>query len=180
MSLDGFVARPNGDGDWIWIGKRDPAILDFVNELADTCDTLLLGRKMSREFLDHWENALDNEPASEEHSLAKRMVDIRKIVFSHTQKEIKGRNVQVENGDLTTAVKKLKSQPGKDIIVYGGANFVSSLISQDLIDEYYIIRRPIAIGSGLPIFKEQKLLDLEKSITFSNGAILNKFVPAVA
>jgi riboflavin biosynthesis pyrimidine reductase len=62
-------------------------------------------------------------------------------------------------------------------MVYGGATFVSSLISQNLIDEYYIFRRPIAIGSGLSIFKEQRLLELESSITYKNGTLLNKYLP---
>lgn len=177
MSLDGFVARPNGDGDWIWIGKRDDSLYDRVIQLADTCDTILMGRKMSGEFITHWENVLDNKPGDLEHPLAQRMVNLRKIVFSRSVKNIKGRNVEVENGDMVAAVTKLKKQPGKDIIVYGGASFVSALISNNLIDEYYIYRKPVAIGAGLPIFKEQKVLDLESSVKLSNGTLLNKYVP---
>lgn len=179
MTLDGFVAGPNGELDWIWIGKRDEAILQRVIDLADTCDTILLGRKMTREFIDHWENVLDNQPASAEQPLAQRMVNIHKIVFSRTQTSTKGRNLEVENGDLAAAVHALKKQPGKDIIVYGGATFVSSLITQNLVDEYYIFRRPVAIGNGLSIFKEQKLLELDSSITYKNGTILNKYLPAL-
>jgi len=107
-------------------------------------------------------------------------VEMRKVVFSQTQTAIKGRNVEVENGDLVEAVNKLKNQAGKDIIVYGGASFVSSLISENLIDEYYIYRRPVAIGSGLPIFREQKLLELESTVTFNNGVMLHKYLPASA
>ncbi len=55
------------------------------------------------------------------------MVSMRKIVFSRSQTAIKGRNLEVENGDLAAAVHALKKQPGKDIMVYGGATFVSSL-----------------------------------------------------
>ncbi|HEX6227225.1 MAG TPA: dihydrofolate reductase family protein, partial [Chryseolinea sp.] len=95
-----------------------------------------------------------------------------------TETTIKGRNAEIENGDLATAVVTLKKQPGKDIMVYGGATFVSSLISQNLIDEYYIFRRPVAIGSGLSIFKGQKPLELESSITYKNGVLLNKYRPA--
>ena len=145
--------------------------------LADTCDTILLGRKMTHGFIDHWENVLDNQSASVEQPLAQRMVSMRKIVFSRSQTDIKGRNLEVENGDLAAAVHALKKQPGKDIMVYGGATFVSSLISQNLVDEYYIFRRPVAIGSGLSIFKEQRLLELESSITYKNGTILNKYLP---
>ncbi len=177
MTLDGFVAGPNGELDWMWIGKRDEAILQRVIELADTCDTILLGRKMTRGFIDHWENVLDNQSTSEEHPLAELMVSMRKIVFSRSQTAIKGRNAEMENGDLATAVHTLKKQPGKDIMVYGGATFVSSLISQNLVDEYYIFRRPVAIGSGLSIFNKEKLLGLESSFSYKNGTLLNKYLP---
>jgi dihydrofolate reductase len=177
MSLDGFVAGPNGELDWIWIGERDEAILERVMALADTCDAILLGRKMTQAFIDHWENVVDNQPGSEDQSLAQRMVSMRKIVFSKTQKTIKGRNVGVENGDLAAAVEAMKKQSGKDIMVYGGAAFVSSLISQNLVDEYYIFRRPVAIGRGLSIFKEQKQLELVSTITYNNGTMLNQYLP---
>jgi len=178
MTIDGFVAGPDGQLDWMWMtGKRDESIGRRVIELADSCDTILLGRKMTREFIDHWENVVDNQPDSPEQSLAQRMVNMRKIVFSRTQTAIKGRNLEVENGDLAAAVQALKKEPGKDIIVYGGANFVSSLISQNLIDEYFIFRNPVAIGNGLSIFKEEKLLKLDSSTPYKNGKILNKYLP---
>lgn len=177
MSIDGFVARPDGALDWIWIGKSDETILQRVIELADTCDTILLGRKMTRGFIDHWENVLDNHPESREHLLAKQMVTMRKIVFSRTQQIIKGRNLEVENGELATAIHSLKRQSGKDIMVYGGASFVSSLISQNLVDEYYIFRKPVAIGEGMPVFREQKVLTLKTSSTFGDGTILNQYLP---
>jgi dihydrofolate reductase len=178
MTIDGFVAGPGGELDWMWLPVgRDEAGFRKVIELADSCDTILLGRKMIKEFIDHWENVVDNQPDSPEQSLAQRMVNMRKIVFSRTQTVIEGRNLEVENGDLAAAVQALKKQPGKDIIVYGGADFVSSLISQDLIDEYFIFINPVAIGSGLSIFKEKKLLKLDSSVVFKNGKVLNKYLP---
>lgn len=177
MTLDGFVAGPNGELDWMWIGKRDESVLHRVVELAGTCDIILLGRKMTPGFVEHWETTLDNQPDSIEQPLARQMVTMRKIVFSRTQTSIKGRNVEVENGDLAASVKALKNQAGKDIMVYGGATFVSSLISQDLVDEFYIFRKPIAIGSGLSIFKEQKRFELESTIAYNNGTLLHKYLP---
>jgi dihydrofolate reductase len=177
MSLDGFVARPNGELDWMWIGKRDESLFQKIIDLADSCDTILLGRKMTPGFIDHWENVVDNQPAGVEQPLAQQMVSMRKIVFSRTQTAIKGRNLEVENGDLAAAVQALKKQPGKDIMVYGGATFVSSLISQNLVDEYFIFRHPVAIGNGLSIFKEQKLLESDSSISYKNGTMLNKYLP---
>ena len=87
------------------------------------------------------------------------------------------RSDQPCDGDLAAAVQTLKKQPGKDIMVYGGANFASSLISQNLVDEYYIFRCPVAIGSGLTIFNQQKILSLESSIAYKNGKVLEKYLP---
>jgi len=178
MTIDGFVAGPNGELDWIWIsGKRDEPMFQKVIELADSCDTILLGRKMTPGFIDHWENVVDNQPDSPELPLAQRMVNMRKIAFSRTQTAINGRNLKVENGDLVAAVQALKKEPGKDIMVYGGASFASSLISLNLIDEYFIFRNPVAIGNGLSIFKETKILELDSSISYKNGKVLNKYLP---
>ena len=177
MTMDGFVAGPDGQLDWMWVSGRDEAVFERAIELADTCDTILLGRKMTPGFIDYWENVVDNLPDSPEQDLAQRMVNMRKIAFSHTQTSIRGRNLEVENGDMATAVQALKQQQGKDILVYGGANFASSLISENQIDEYYIFRHPVAIGSGLSIFQTTKLLKLNSSTVYSSGKILDKYLP---
>jgi len=177
MTIDGFVAGPNGEQDWVWLGGPDKAAFQKIIELADSCDTILLGRKMTREFIDHWENMVDNQPENPAQPLAQLIVNMRKITFSHTQTAIKGRNLEVENGDLATIIRALKEESGKDIMVYGDANFVNSLISLNLIDEYYIITNPVAIGAGLSIFKERKILKLESSIAYNNGKVLNKYLP---
>ena len=177
MTIDGFVAGPNGEQDWVWTSGPDEAGFRKVIELADSCDTILLGRKMTREFIDHWEEVVENKPDSREQPLAQLMVNHRKIAFSRTQTAIKGRNLEVENGDLATAVEALKKEPGKDIMVYGGAGFACSVISLNLVDEYYFFVCPAAIGEGLSIFKEKKLLKLESSIAFKHGKVLNKYLP---
>ncbi|HZY39626.1 MAG TPA: dihydrofolate reductase family protein [Mucilaginibacter sp.] len=180
VTLDGFVGGPNGENDWVFLpSKPDPNALLKIIEIADTCDTILLGRKMTTEFCAHWENVVDTQPDSPWHPLAQLMVNHRKIAFSRTETAIPGRNLEVENGDLATAVQALKNQPGKDLLVYGGANFVSSLISLNLIDEYYFFLNPVAIGSGLTIFKERKILELESSTAYLNGKVLNKYVVVV-
>jgi dihydrofolate reductase len=176
ITIDGFIAGPNGEHDWMWLAAEE-AVSQKVIELAGGCDTILMGRKMAPEFIKHWENVVDNQPDSKEQTLAHLMVNKRKIVFSRTQKAIKGRNLEVENRDLATVVQALKKDPGKDIMVYGGADFASSLISQDLIDEYLFFVNPVAIGNGLSIFKDKKLLKLDSSVTYKNGKVLSKYLP---
>jgi len=186
ITLDGFVAGPNGENDWVLIpGKKDPEALlktvAFGVELASGCDTILLGRKLGADgFVGYWQNVAENQPENPWNPFAKQMVGLRKIAFSHTETSVPDPTIEVENGDLATAVQSLKNQPGKNIIVYGGVNFVSSLVSLDLIDEYYLIVNPIAIGSGLSIFKERKILELESSIALKHGKIINKYVPVPA
>jgi dihydrofolate reductase len=178
MTIDGFVAGPNGELDWMWLpGERDENGFRKVIELAESCDTILMGRKMSREFIDHWENVVDNEPEGLHHTMGKLMVSMRKVIFSRTQTTITGKNAQMQNSDLVEAITTLKQQPGKDIIVYGGAGFVSSLIEHNLIDEYYIFSNPVAIGNGLSIFKTRKSLKLESSTTYKDGKMLHKYLP---
>lgn len=180
-SIDGYVAGSEGQLDWMsldWMsGDWDDALISLVNELIDSSDIILMGRKMTSEFVTYWENVVNNQPDSPEFSFAQKMVNIKKIVFSKTQKMIAGKNVQVESGDLVTAVNVLKNLPGKDLIVYGGANFVSSLIENNLIDEMYLFVNPIAIGKGLSIFKNRQPLQLASSTAYKNGIIVNKYTP---
>ncbi|HTD39806.1 MAG TPA: dihydrofolate reductase family protein [Mucilaginibacter sp.] len=183
ITVDGFVAGPNGEQDWVFnSGKPDPEamqkIIGFGVELASSCDTLLLGRKLAASgFCDYWEKVAENQPDNPWHPLAQLIADHRKIAFSSTERTVPGRNVEVENGFLVPVVQALKEQPGKDILVYGGANFVSYLVSRNLIDEYYLVVNPIAIGSGLSIFRERRALELVSSMAFKHGKVVNKYVP---
>lgn len=178
MTLDGFVAGPDGQLDWMWeSGTPDPAVYDKVIALADSCDAILMGRKMSREFMEHWENVVDNQPDSPEQSLARRMVAMRKIIFSKSVSETSGRNAEMENGDLAEVVRRLQSLPGKNLMVYGGAGFASSLVRQGLVDEYCIFRNPVAIGQGMSLFDSKVHLRLAESITYQSGKILEKYLP---
>jgi len=180
MTIDGFVAGPKGENDWVFLpGKNDPAAFKFGIDLAESCDTLLIGRKSTAGFTGHWENVADNQPDSPWNPFAKLIADMRKIVFSRTQAEFNFRNLEVENGDLATVVSELKKQPGKDILVYGGVNFVKSLISLNLVDEYYFIVNPVALGTGQTIFSKRKIMQMESSTPYLNGKVMNKYVPGV-
>lgn len=176
VSIDGFVARPDGSNDWIAaIGDKESQ--DLVVQQAREIDLIIMGRKMSAEFLSWWEKTVDGDKKNPEYELGKLMVDLPKIIFSKTLKSTNGRNARVENGDLKTEIRKLKDQPGKDIIVYGGANFVSNLIKEDLIDDYILYVNPIAIGSGKRIFDGDKKLKLLKSKAYSSGITVNHYQP---
>lgn len=178
-SLDGFVAGPNGELDWMTVemGPQDK-VFEVVWEIANTSSVILMGRGMANEFTTYWENVVDNQPDSPEHEFAKVMVALPKIVFSKTVDHVDGRNVRVENGDLAEKVTELKNEEGKDLLVYGGAGFVNSLIEHNLIDEFNLFVNPIAIGAGKSIFTDRAKLRLVASQPNPNGIVINTYVRA--
>jgi len=173
ITVDGFVAGPEGQLDWMtW--EMDEKLIAFINHLTDTSDTILLGRKMTEGFVNYWENV---KPDSPEYEFAQKMVNTPKVVFSKTVSSMNGRNVRVENGDVVNAVNELKRQDGKDLIVYGGATFVRSLIENTLIDELNLFVNPIAIGDGLRIFGARTPLKLIASTAYASGIVVNTYAP---
>ncbi len=179
ISVDGFIAGSNSEMDWFtW--NWDDRLKDYVNELTDSVDTILLGRKMANGFIEYWTNAAAN-PENPEFPFANKMVEKPKVVFSKTITKSEWNNTTVANGNLAEEIMKLKQQDGKkDIIVYGGANFDSSLIEAGLIDELYLFVNPAAIGGGLSIFKslsETQFFKLINAIAFECGIVLLHYEP---
>jgi dihydrofolate reductase len=173
VTVDGYVAGPEGQLDWMTF-DMDPGLLAFITHLTDTCDTILLGRKMTEGFIKYWEQAVTQKD-SPEYAFAQQMVGYPKVVFSKTVKHVEGKNVRVENGEVAAAVKEMKGRPGKDIVVYGGATFVSSLIEQGLIDEMNFFVNPVAIGNGLRVFKGRAPLKLDTSTAYPCGIVVNTY-----
>src|SRR6266403_2441149 len=150
----------------------DEGVLARIVQITDSSDTILLGRKMTDGFIKYWEAV---QPQSPEYVFARKMVDTPKVVFSKTLTRVEGKNVQVEGGDLVQAVNQLKGQRGKDIVVYGGATFVSALIAHDLIDELNIFVNPVAIGRGMRIFKDRTALRLTGSTAYPSGVVISTY-----
>jgi dihydrofolate reductase len=175
ITVDGFVAGPEGQLDWM-TREQDEQLLGFINQLIDTSDTILMGRKMTPGFVNYWESVKADDP---QYDFAQKMVNTPKVVFSRTVSSMDGKNVRVENRPLIDAINDLKSQSGKDILVYGGAGFVSSLIENRLIDELHLFVNPVAIGDGMRIFTSRTPLALVASVNYKDGIakIVNTYKP---
>ena len=176
ITADGFVAGPQGQLDWMTFSKDAP-LLALINHVADTSDTILLGRKMTAGFFSYWERVVAN-PESPKFTFAQKMVNTPKVVFSNTISHIDGKSVRVERGSLVDAVNELKGRGGKDLLVYGGATFVSSLIEHRLIDELNFFVNPVAIGQGMQVFKQKHSLKLTGSTAYACGIVVNSYSPA--
>ena len=155
--------------------NMDDQLTAFINHVTDTSDTILLGRKMTPGFVSYWESV---KPDSAEYAFAQKMVGMPKVVFSRTVDRVDGKNIRVHKGDVVEGVNELKRLPGKDIVVYGGATFVSSLLEHNLIDELNLFVNPTAIGNGIRIFNGRKPLKLETSKQYPCGIVVSTYRPA--
>src|SRR5688572_30273169 len=183
-SLDGFIASPHGDTNWMlwnwgpeWTWDKE--LQQYHNALTLSVNCILISRQMAEEgFIAHWQNAAMNAD-SPQYTFARHIADTRKVVFSKRLDKatpIPGGwdNTDIVDGDFVNAINKLK-QHDHDILVYGGASFVSSLIKANLIDEFHLLVNPVVIGSGLAIFKtidNTQHMTLVKSKSFSCGIVL--------
>ena len=173
ITVDGFVAGAEGQLDWMtW--EMDTDLTAFIEHLTDTSSTILLGRKMTPGFVGHWEKVLTT-PESPDYRFARKMVDYEKVVFSRTIARIDGQNVRVHRGDLVAGVDAIKQQAGKDIVVYGGASFVASLIEHNLIDELNFFVNPVAIAEGLSVFTKRTPLQLVGSTKYPCGIVVSTY-----
>jgi len=157
---------------------RDDELKSYINQIHKPVDCIIRGRKMAEGFVTGWTSQLENSETAD--ALAHKMVETPKIVFSNTLEKVEWENTKLAKGDSLQEISQLKKQSGRDIIVFGGGSFVSSLIKQGVIDEYNLLVNPAALGKGMTIFKniEDKLnLTLVKSKAFDCGIVLLSYEP---
>jgi dihydrofolate reductase len=178
MSVDGYIAGPNGEMDFL-ARNWDEKLIKYVTELTEPIDTIVLGRKLAEGFIPHWAAAAADS-ANPEHDAGVKFNGTPKVVFSKSLDKSKWDNTVLAKGDFVDEIAKLKKQDGKDIIAYGGATFVSGLVKQGLIDEYHLFINPVAIGKGMTIFKELEVkqnLTLVKATPCDCGIVVLRYEP---
>jgi dihydrofolate reductase len=166
ISLDGFVAGPNGEMDWI---KVDEEIFDYVGKRISEGDTALYGRVTYQMMENYWPTAADKPNATKheiEHS--KWYSKVQKVVLSKTMKEagvpagqagpiaIGLTNTKIISDNLSDRIIEIKHQAGKDILLFGSPTATHSLIQLNLIDGYWLFVNPIILGRGIPLFADIK------------------------
>ena len=179
VSIDGFAAGTQGEMDWM-VWNWDDSLKNYVIDLTDSIDSILIGRKMADGFITHWAGVAAN-PSNPEYSFGKKMTDAYKVVFTKTLENSTWENTDLAKGDLETEINRLKNQSGKDIIVYGGGNIVSNLIKHGLIDEYHLFVNPTILGTGMPIFQDledRSKMKLISAKPFECGIVVLCYEPA--
>ena len=198
MTIDGFVAGPKGESEWLF-ANADKSADDWVVQRAWQAGAHLMGSRTFHDMAGWW-------PSSTE-VFAPAMNGISKVVFSkdpdvkskskwtsvqatadgtkanagsRTSSSVTSANeksweeARVMSGDLARDIAQLKSEPGKDLIAWGGASFGRSLVRLGLVDEFALTVYPVAIGQGFSIFSElpkTMSLELRSGLTFSKGVV---------
>ncbi len=164
VSLDGFIEGKNGETDWCIMDEE----MDFTKFLS-SIDTILYGRK-SYELWGKY--SPDNEATDMEREIWEAVHSKKKYVFS--KKLTKIDNSVLINDNIAEEIIKLKSQPGKDIWLYGGASLITTFINLNLVDEYRLSVHPVILGAGKPLFvdiKQKQELKLVDTRRFSSGVV---------
>lgn len=165
-SIDGYIEGPNGEIDWIIYDK------DHFKELAGSwkkIDAMFHGRKT-------YEASLVMQKGSKKQS--NPFANMKHYVFSNTLKKVEPGYILV-SGDLKKEVTKIKSEPGKEIAVFGGSLLVSSLLNLGLVDELSLAICPALLGNGKPFFPDiKKRIDftLKKAKSYPSGLVYLTYV----
>jgi dihydrofolate reductase len=175
ITLDGYFVDMNGDMSWAH--KHDAEWNSFMENNAEGGGELLFGRITYEMMAGYWPTpqAAKNSPI-----VAERMNSLPKVVFSRTLAEASWNNTRLVKTDMVSAVRKMKQEPGKDMVIFGSGSIVSQLARENLIDEYQIVAHPVVLGKGRTMFdgiKERLTLKLGKTRTFSNGNVLLCYEP---
>ena len=169
VSLDGVIEAPEKWSLKFWNDEHTK----YAQDQLFASDALLMGRKVYEGFAASW--------PSRRNEFADRMNSLPKYVVSTTLEEAEWNNSTIIKENVAEEVSRLKEQPGKDILIYGSADLMHTLMEHDLIDEYRIWVHPVVLGSGKRLFKDEsetKVLRLVDTTTFSSGVVILSYQPA--
>jgi dihydrofolate reductase len=169
VTLDGYVAGPGGEGDW-GLPAEHPDVRAWKLASLRQAGTHIMGRVTYEQMAAYWPTATDDYAAF--------MNNLPKVVFSKTLPTAEWISSRIARGDLAEEITALKSESGGDIFAHGGATFVQALSRLGLIDEYRLVILPVALGNGLPLFKDLARplrLDLAEAKSFPGGTVIHVY-----
>ncbi|WP_276355355.1 dihydrofolate reductase family protein [Cohnella caldifontis] len=171
VSLDGFVQGVH-DWDINWIAFDDE-IGQYSRETLKTVDTVMWGRGTYLGMQQYWTSVPGNPDASDYDKEHAEWIDkATKYVFSTTLENAAWNNSILVKDNIGEEIKRIKSQPGGDIVILGSPRFAQSVIRLGLVDEYRINVNPVVLGDGLALFDnltDRIKLKLVANRTFQSG-----------
>jgi dihydrofolate reductase len=173
VTLDGYFVDTKGDMSWAH-RQEDAEWSKFTaeNVSSGAGGHMLFGRITYEMMASYWPTpaAAKSEPV-----VAEAMNDSQKVVFSRTLEKATWKNTKLVKTDLAAEVRRLKKEPGNDILIFGSGTIVSQLTKEGLVDEYRIMVNPLVIGKGRTMFEgvaDKVTLKLGTTRAFKNGNML--------
>jgi dihydrofolate reductase len=160
-SLDGFIAGPGAEMDWLHFS---PDVQTIIATYWKTIDVVLMGRKT-------WSHGAEQGSAGSS-------PEIKTYIFSRTLKESPAAGVELVTTDPGAFVHNLKRQKGRGICVMGGGELARTLFQAGVIDEVGLNIHPVLLGSGVPLFPEigrRVNLELLESRILDGGCVLANY-----
>lgn len=169
LSLDGFVAGPNGEMNWITVNEE---LFAHIGKRISKTDAALYGRNTYEMMEGYWPTAGDAPDASRhdiDHS--KWYKTAHKIVLSKTMAGLTLPNTTIISDKLISSIQAIKQQPGSEILLFGSPGATHALMQEDLIDGYWLFVNPVVLGQGIPLFAnhQRKKLQLLSALPFASG-----------
>jgi dihydrofolate reductase len=178
LSLDGVMEDPGPTGEYehrAWtLPYWNDEISRWQTDQLFASDALLLGRVTYEEFVASW-------PLRSGDPFTDKINGMPKFVASSSLREPLEWNATVLEGDLMDAIRKVKQEPGKDLLIYGSSALVNALMPHNLIDEYRFMIYPLVLGTGKRFFRdgnEKSTLTLKRMETASTGVTMLVCEPA--
>lgn len=171
-SLDGYVAGPNGEMDWI---NTNEEMFEYAARRINESDLALYGRVTYQMMEGYWPTAAD-QPNATKHDIehSRWYNNVEKVVLSRTMKDAHRIHTKIVSVNVADEIKKLKHGAGKDILMFGSPTAAYSLMSENLIDDYWLFVNPVLLGQGIPLFKGTKdktALTLATSKVLPSGVV---------
>lgn len=198
ITLDGFVGGPNGEIDWIFQTSSEDAAAWTVDKISHA-GAHLIGRKTFNDMAAYWPNSsevfaapmneipkivfskigFDPSQKGETTAALNDAIRINRADVGNTVPTIppsakSWAEAKVITGDLAKGIREIKGQPGKELVAHGGATFAQNLVQTGLIDEFWLLIHPVAIGRGLGLFagpKRPMRLKLIETKSFNAGSV---------
>lgn len=177
ISLDGYFVDSDGQMSWAKM-DNDAEFNRFTTENAKGGGTLIFGRVTYDLMVSFWTTAQAKQMFPE---VAEKMNNGTKVVFSRKMDKATWTNTKLEKGDLVSTILRMKSEPGKGMVILGSGSIVAQLAPEHLVDEYQLVVNPIVLGAGRTMFegiRERVNFKLTKTKTFQNGKVFLAYAPA--
>jgi dihydrofolate reductase len=182
MSLDGFVAGPDGELDWM-TSTQDPELTADIVTLLRSADAGFIGYPTAVGMIQYWADAARNPSASPaERDIADAVNRMHAYVVSRKEEHLTAANAELllarDDAQLVAAVKTIKNQASNDLGVPGGVRTAQTFARLGLIDEYVFLVHPIAIGAGQRVFPQRTQLSLTSTKSYTSGIVRLNYLPA--